>query len=96
MAATAHPGELRVEGDGLPALGRYLAEARCRGYSFPVAWSMALAALGLQGSRSTCTERDTLATAVAATRDGWRRAYEGRPPTCGDTAAARLPGLVDA
>jgi hypothetical protein len=77
--------------DQLRALRRHLANARARGERFDQAWAGALHALGLDYRDDMPWDAQHLRTAVEATRASWRRAYLGRPPTCGDEAAGRLP-----
>ena len=40
-------------------------------------------------------ERDQVQAAIAATRDGWRRAYEGEPPLRQERALTALVGVLD-
>jgi hypothetical protein len=65
-------------------------EARRRGEAFEAAWEEALPQLRMGTDTST---RQAWTAAFAWTRDSWRRAYEGEPPTPAETAAVYLVGL---
>jgi hypothetical protein len=84
-----------VRHDSLAALGDHLRRSRAAGVPFEVAWRECQPARGDEAVRWTRDRRARRewTTALAATQEGWRRAYEGQPATVGE-AAVRL--LADA
>lgn len=67
-----------------------LVEARRQGQSFNSAWEAALPQLRMGTDTFTCRAWHE---AFEWSRESWRRAYEGEPPTPAEAAAVQLVGL---
>lgn len=88
-------------------LGPLLAESRRQGLSFGEAWELAIrprkstvltttadAPAGAVRWPSDADDRRVQRTAILATVDEWRRAYERRPPTARECAVTVLVSLL--
>jgi hypothetical protein len=71
---------------------RELRASRERGELFFIAWDRALAELPAPRADATLKRREheQALEALAETRESWRRAYEGIPPTRPEVAATML------
>lgn len=58
-----------------------------RGVSFDVAWDLAMRSIRWPASRREAREWENM---LAATREGWRAAYEGDPMTAQEQAVSGL------
>jgi hypothetical protein len=67
-----------------------LAEARRAGRTFDESWPMAVGAAVRAAQR---LERQEWAQVLGSMADAWRAAWERRPPTAGELAAASLDSL---
>jgi hypothetical protein len=78
---------MSVSADDFAALRERLEHSRATGAPFEHAWSVAVDAVTLTpGGRA----------AIEDTADAWKRAYQRRPATMQDKAAARFAAMFDA